>query len=187
MFLHPLGSVGHVVHSSASREQNVIAVFFMLEWDQYGFDKKRAWTHYVEVVFLHPVGWVGHIVHSGASGVRNVDTLFFVLGSSGGVSIKSVMGHVMLNLCFFIRWDLQVLGMRARGQGDSKTDTQLWTPILTNLRPGTRIVTHLRSFFAASTRPQWSLGIEGRSRRRSSLRWRPQGGEEAEVEVIGVT
>jgi hypothetical protein len=93
--------MGHVVHSSASREQNVIAVFFMLEWDQYGFDKKRAWTHYVEVVFLHPVGWVGHIVHSGASGVRNVDTLFFVLGCIWWGFHKKRDGTCYAELVFF--------------------------------------------------------------------------------------
>jgi hypothetical protein len=30
MFLHPVGSLGHVVHSIA---RNVDTVFFMLEWD----------------------------------------------------------------------------------------------------------------------------------------------------------
>jgi hypothetical protein len=59
--------VGHVVHSGVSRPQNVDAVFFILEWDRYGFHKKRVRTRYAEVVFLHPVRFVGHVVHSSAS------------------------------------------------------------------------------------------------------------------------
>jgi hypothetical protein len=52
----------------------------MLGWDRYGFDKKRAVTHYIELVFLHLVGSAGQVVHSVASRVRNVDALFFMLG-----------------------------------------------------------------------------------------------------------
>jgi hypothetical protein len=48
---------------------NVDALFFMLQRDRYGFDKKRFRTHYAELVFLHPLGSVGHVVHSGASEV----------------------------------------------------------------------------------------------------------------------
>jgi hypothetical protein len=36
VFLHPVGSAGHVVHSSMSRTQNIDALFFMLGWDRYG-------------------------------------------------------------------------------------------------------------------------------------------------------
>jgi hypothetical protein len=52
----------------------------MLEWDWYGFHKKRAGTCYAELAFLHLVGSAGHVEHSGASEPRNVDAIFFVLG-----------------------------------------------------------------------------------------------------------
>jgi hypothetical protein len=32
VFSHPVGSVGHVMHSSASRERNVDALFFKVRW-----------------------------------------------------------------------------------------------------------------------------------------------------------
>jgi hypothetical protein len=67
------------VHSDASGVQNINTLFFMLGWDQYGFEKKYIWTHYAELLFLHPVGSAGHVVPFGASGERIIDTLFFKL------------------------------------------------------------------------------------------------------------
>jgi hypothetical protein len=59
--------------------RNIDTLFFTIQWDQYGFDKKCIGTSYVNIVFLHPVGSVAHVVHSGVFGQRNVDVLFLML------------------------------------------------------------------------------------------------------------
>jgi hypothetical protein len=79
LFLHPAGSVCHIVHFGASGERIIDTLFLKLRWDRYRFDKKRLRTRYAKLVFLHPVGSTGHVVHSSASRARNVDALFFML------------------------------------------------------------------------------------------------------------
>jgi hypothetical protein len=96
------------VNSGASGERNINILFFMLGWDRYVLDKKRAGTRYAELVFWHPVGFVGHIVHSGASGLRNVDAIFYVLGWARCSFHKIALGHVTPNLCSCTRWDMRV-------------------------------------------------------------------------------
>jgi hypothetical protein len=68
VFLHSVGSAGHVVHFIASGAQDVNAPFSLLGWDRYGLHKKGVVTHYVELYFFHPMGCAHHIVYSGASG-----------------------------------------------------------------------------------------------------------------------
>jgi hypothetical protein len=67
LFLHPVGSAGHVVHFGASGERIIDTIFFNVRWGRYGFDKKRFRTRYAELLFSHLVGSVGHVVHSDAS------------------------------------------------------------------------------------------------------------------------
>jgi hypothetical protein len=104
--LYPVGALGHVVHSGASRAQNIDALFFVFGWDWYGFDKKRARTRCAELVFLYLVGSRSHVVHSGAFGVQNIDTLFFMLIGTDTDLTKKLPGHAMPNLFFCILWDL---------------------------------------------------------------------------------
>jgi hypothetical protein len=51
VFLHPVGYVGHVVHSCESILRNFDALFVMLVWDRYEFHKKRVRTRYAKLVF----------------------------------------------------------------------------------------------------------------------------------------
>jgi hypothetical protein len=66
-FLHPERSTGHIVGSCVSEVWNIDALFLIPGWVRCKDHKKRAWTHYSELVFLHVVGSMGHAVHSGAS------------------------------------------------------------------------------------------------------------------------
>jgi hypothetical protein len=94
LFLHPVGSAGHVVFSSAYGTRSIDKLVIMLSWDRYGFDKNRVGT--------------SHVVHSGASRAQNVDPLFFMLGWDQYGLIKSASRHVTPKFCFFIRWDMRV-------------------------------------------------------------------------------
>jgi hypothetical protein len=40
VFLHPVGFTVHVMHSGVSVAQNINALFFILRWDECGFQKK---------------------------------------------------------------------------------------------------------------------------------------------------
>jgi hypothetical protein len=100
--------VGHIVHSGACGAQNIDALFFMLGWDRYGFNKKHDATCYVELMFFHPVGSAGHVVHTGASRARNLDALFFMLGWDRYGLNKMRAGTHCTEVYFCIQWDMWV-------------------------------------------------------------------------------
>jgi hypothetical protein len=62
--LTSVGNAGHIVHFGSSGVENDEALFLILGWNRYGFDKKRVRTRYTELAFLHPVGSMGHVVQS---------------------------------------------------------------------------------------------------------------------------
>jgi hypothetical protein len=78
----------------------------MIGWTRCSFHKKHAGTCDAKLVLLHPWGSAGHIVHSGHELSMHY---FSCLGGTGTDSRKSAMRHVIPNLCFCIRWDMQVM------------------------------------------------------------------------------
>jgi hypothetical protein len=100
---------GHAQHSVATGARNMIAIFFILWGDRYGFDKKHTGTRYVEHVFLHLVASVGYVVYFGRSGAQNIDALFFMLGRDwhgfdkgrvGTRYVKLVFLHPLESACY---------------------------------------------------------------------------------------
>jgi hypothetical protein len=79
----------------------------MLGWDRNGFHKKLVVARYAEHVFLHLVASARHVEHFVRPGCETSMHYFLCLGGPNAVSIKSALGHLLSNLCFCIRWDLQ--------------------------------------------------------------------------------
>jgi hypothetical protein len=100
VFLHPMGSMGHVVHSGAFGARNIDTLLFMLRWDRYGFDRKSVETRYAALVFLYPVGHTGHVVHSGAPERETSMHYFSCSGGTAAFSIKKHDGTHYVELVF---------------------------------------------------------------------------------------
>jgi hypothetical protein len=93
-FLHPLGSVGHVVLFGASGPRNVDALFFMLRWD-------RDTLH-------QPCGLSSDGIYGSPSAfwciwsMKHRLTIFHALVGPLHTAQKSTLGHVTPNLCVCI-------------------------------------------------------------------------------------
>jgi hypothetical protein len=103
LFLDPVGSAGHIVHSGASRARNVDALFFMLGSDWHIFNKKHAGTRYAEQLFW--IQWDLRVTYCMpvCPGHEASMHYFSFSGGTGIDSTKTALGHVTLNLCFYIR------------------------------------------------------------------------------------
>jgi hypothetical protein len=93
VFLRPVGSVGHIVHSSASGAQNVDTLFSI-----------RSGVEQIRLYLCICIWWDLHVMLCiSVPPGREMSTHYFSLsGGLGTVSIKSA-GHVTPNLCFSIR------------------------------------------------------------------------------------
>jgi hypothetical protein len=79
VFLHSVGSVGHIVHSGVSSLLNIDALFSMLEWERYGFHKKRVGTCYAKLVFFASGGiYVSRSTFQSVQGVKRHHTIFML-------------------------------------------------------------------------------------------------------------
>jgi hypothetical protein len=96
------------LHSYASGARNADALFFMLMWERYGFDKNASGHVMPNLCFriLWDL-WVTYCIL-----VRpRCETLthyFSCFGGTGTDSTKNTSGHITPNLCFYIQWDMRV-------------------------------------------------------------------------------
>jgi hypothetical protein len=51
--------MGHIVHFDVSGPRNIDTLLGMLQWERYGFYKKRVGTHYAELEFFASSGICG--------------------------------------------------------------------------------------------------------------------------------
>jgi hypothetical protein len=79
VFLHPVLSMGYVVHSSASRARNV-SYYFSCSGGTSVVSIKSVIAHFTPNLCFYILWHLrGQVLHSGASTVRNIDELFFIL------------------------------------------------------------------------------------------------------------
>jgi hypothetical protein len=122
VFLPPVGSVGHVVHSGACEAQNIDVLFLMLGWERFGLNKKHTWTCYDELVFVHTMGSLGHLVH-----------FWWDLRVTYCIPVGSV-GHILHSgvqninvLCFMLDWDQH--GFHKKCDGTHCTELVFLQPV----------------------------------------------------------
>jgi hypothetical protein len=96
VFWHPVGSTGHVAHSSAPETRNADALFFMPRWDRYRLQKSK-WNTLLRNCVFASVGIHGsRSVFRYGWGVKHRCTIFH--DRTGMDCTKSVMRHITVNL-----------------------------------------------------------------------------------------
>jgi hypothetical protein len=104
VFLHPVHFTGHVICFDLFKAWNINALFFILGWARFDSHKKHDRTPNFYFCISCDL-WVPSyvLVHLG----RETSTHYFLLlGGLGAGPARSVLGHIMSYLCFYIMWDL---------------------------------------------------------------------------------
>jgi hypothetical protein len=97
--------VGHVVCLGVSGGRDNDALFLMLGWARCRSHKKYVRIRYIELMFLYSVHSVAHVVRPG----YEMSTHYFLCSRGPSADpIKSVRGHAMENMCFYIRCNPRV-------------------------------------------------------------------------------
>jgi hypothetical protein len=108
LVLFLVGSVGHAEHCGISGARNIDALFFLLWWARSGL-KKSAPRHVTPNMCFSRQCDLRVTLSILVRSRRETSTHYFSYTSCpGAVSCECVRGHVALNLCFCIRWDLRV-------------------------------------------------------------------------------
>jgi hypothetical protein len=132
VFLHPLWSACHVVHSSASRAWKVAALFFILGWARCGSHKKHSkitlrWT----CAFASDRIYGSHNAFLCVWGKKHQRTIFYAHVGPVWISQKTV-AHITSNLCFC------TIGICWYVVHSGASGSQTSTPYFSSLgRPGT--------------------------------------------------
>jgi hypothetical protein len=107
VFLHLVRSSSHVMCFRASGAWNIDALFFILGWARCRYHKMRTWTPYAKFFFIQCDLRIMHCIQMRP---RHETLMYYFLCSGGPVvdPIKSVLGHITMNLCFCIRCSLRV-------------------------------------------------------------------------------
>jgi hypothetical protein len=105
--LYTVESADHVVHSGASEPWNIDALFFMLGWDRYGFNKKRVGTCYSKHWFFASSGICGTCsAFRCVWGVKHHYTIFHAWVHPMWFPNKACLATLLQTCVSCIRWDL---------------------------------------------------------------------------------
>jgi hypothetical protein len=108
-YLNPVGTAGHIVHSSASVRETWSHYFSC--WGGTGMYSTESAIGHVMPNLCFCIRWDMPVMLCILLrlGREMLTHYFSCSGATGMYSTKSADGHITLNLCFCIQWDLRVM------------------------------------------------------------------------------